>query len=135
MIRRHHLRAASVGAVLAAAVANPAAAFLARNDLVVEPAGDGSTFAVPYRGKSAVQDFWCAAGDYVLRGLNMPRSTRIYRVSEPPRRSGEGITFSLDPARSASRTGLAILGGGDGASLSIAHAQLLCDRGRLFDVF
>lgn len=114
--------------VLAACAAlAPAAAsadFLAENRLIVVP-GPGSTFSVPFRGESGASAFWCAAGDYVIRGLNLPRGTRIYRTSEPPRRSGEGIAFSLAPAGAASSTGLATFGTTN--SLSASHAQFLCE--------
>ncbi len=112
-------------AVAALAFAAPAHAFLAANDLVVRPAG-GSDFTVPYRGKSGASDFWCAAGDYVIRDLHLPPNTHIWRTSEPPRRSGEGIDFSLSPDRAASNSGLALFGG-DGRSLTAAHAQSFCD--------
>ena len=79
---------------LVAAFALPAQAFMATNDLIVEPASDGS-FHVPYRGLNGASDFWCAAGDYVIRSLHMSPDTRIFRLSSPPRRAGQGITFSL----------------------------------------
>lgn len=111
------------------ALAAPAQAFIAKNSLVVSPSGDGS-FTVPYRGLSGASDFWCAAGDYVVRGLNMPSDTRIYRLSSPPRRAGQGITFSLSP-EGAKRTGLALLGGG--RSVSAAHARQLCKPPRIIE--
>jgi hypothetical protein len=54
---------------------------------------------------------------------------RIWRLSEPPRRSGEGIRFSMSPEGRASRSGLAILGPDD-ASLSVAMAQQMCEVSR-----
>ncbi|MEQ9039980.1 MAG: hypothetical protein RIE24_16645 [Silicimonas sp.] len=113
--------AAALCATLALAL--PANAFMARNSLVVEPRADG-TFEVPYRGLSGASDFWCAAGDYVFRELGLPPETRIFRVSGPPRRSGQGITFSLSP-EGATKTGLFILG--DNRSVSAAHARQLCE--------
>lgn len=114
-------------AALLLALAAPAQAFIARNGLVVEPA-PGGTFEVPYRGLSGVSDFWCAAGDYVVRDLGMPADTRIFRVSSPPRRAGQGITFSLSP-EGAKKTGLLLLG--DGRGVSAAHARQMCDTPRL----
>ena len=84
----------SVLAVLTLALATPASAFVASNGLIVERQGE-STFTVPFRGLSGDSDFWCAAGDYVIRDLGLSSSTRIYRLNSPPRRSGQGITFSL----------------------------------------
>jgi hypothetical protein len=106
-------------AVLALAV--PADAYVAENRLVVEPTGP-SSFTVPYRGLAGASDFWCAAGDYVIASLGLPPTTRIWRTSAPPRRSGQGISFALTP-EGAAETGLAILGGN---SLTAAHAEALC---------
>ena len=100
-----------------------APAWIAQNGLVVEPSG-GSDFAVPYRGKSGARDFWCAAGDYVIRELDQPPGTRIYRTSSPPRRSGQGIRFSLS-TEGATRPGLFMIFGE--TSVSAAHARSLCD--------
>lgn len=102
----------------------PAAAYLASNDLVVEPQGDA--FFIPYRGKSGAPAFWCAAGEYAQKKLHLSPTTTLYRTSEPPRRSGQGIGFSLDPRQSATSTGLVVLGA-KGGGLSIAHARSLCD--------
>lgn len=113
---------------LAASLASPAGAFVARNGLIVEPAGAGD-FSVPWRGKSGPAEFWCAAADYADRALHVLPGTKIYRASEPPRRSGEGIRFTLDAARAASATGLVGFGA-DGAGLSVGHAQAFCEMRR-----
>lgn len=112
-------------AALAASLALPAQAFRAENDHMVVPQ-DGNTFLVPYRGESGAPAFWCAASDYARRGLGASNDTRIYRVSEPPRRSGQGVVFSLDPTKAASKSGLLILGQDD-ASQSVFGASLLCE--------
>lgn len=101
-----------------------APAWIAQNGLVVEPSGD-SDFSVPYRGKSGARDFWCAAGDYVIRELRRPPGTRIYRTSSPPRRSGQGIRFSLSP-EGAKKPGLLIIG--DGRGVTAGHARNFCQE-------
>lgn len=106
------------------ALALPAQAYMAQNTLVVKPVG-GDRFEVPFRGLSGAGHFWCAAGDYVVVGLGLPTSTRIYRVSSPPRRSGQGVTFSLSP-EGATATGIITLFG-DRKSLSAANARHYCD--------
>ena len=63
------LRSAAA-AFLFLATAVPSHAFMAKNDLVVVALG-ADTFEVPYRGLSGASDFWCAAGDYVVRELNL----------------------------------------------------------------
>ena len=110
--------------LLALLPAAPAAAYLADNGLVVEPIGKGE-FHVPYRGYSRLGEFWCAAGDYGVRVLHLPPGQLIYRASEPPRRSGEGIRFTLDPEAAASTTGFTTYGG-QGAGMTARAAQSHC---------
>ncbi|WP_347310649.1 hypothetical protein [Defluviimonas sp. SAOS-178_SWC] len=114
--------------LLAFGLATPASAFTAQNGLIVRPEGPDA-FTVPWRGKSGPADFWCAAGDYAIRKLHLSPTTLIYRASEPPRRSGEGIRFTLRGEEAASSTGLAILGA-KGAGLTVGHAQAFCEMVR-----
>ena len=103
-----------------------ASAWIANNGLVVEPSPGG--FTVPYRGLSGAREFWCAAGDYVVEKLGLPPDTVIYRTSSPPRRSGQGISFSLSP-EGAKRPGIFLLSGGPG--VTAGHARHLCDLFRI----
>ncbi|MDA9865108.1 hypothetical protein N9C96_00350 [bacterium] len=107
--------------------AGTASAWIAKNDLIVKSTGENS-FEVAYRGRVGASDFWCAAGDYVYRSLNLASNTRIYRTSAPPRRAGQGITFSLAPV-GATRTGLIQFGNQRGVSVS--HARTLCETNEL----
>ena len=118
-----------LGAAVAIAVTatTHANAFLAENTLIVRAMGS-DTFEVPYRGLNGPGDFWCAAGDYVIRELELPPNTRIYRTSSPPRRAGQGMTFSLS-ATGAKKTGLVRLN--RDRSVTAAHARGLCDVPRL----
>ena len=107
-----------------------AQAFIASNGLLVEDAAGGD-FRVPYRGLSAASDFWCAAGDYVVRDLGLPPDTRVFRTSSPPRRGGDGMTFSLSPSN-AKKSGLGLFSNSRG--LTAAHARQLCnDRRNILD--
>ncbi len=115
---------------LGVSIATQASAFIAENKLVVRATG-AQSFEVPYRGLSGVSDFWCAAGDYVIRELRLPGTTKIYRTSSPPRRSGQGITFSLS-AEGAKKTGLVRLDSGRGVTAS--HARHLCQQRFLFEL-
>ncbi len=115
----------SLTAAILIATAPPA---LAASRLPVERVNE-TTFDVLYRGESFEEDFWCAAGEYAARKLEARSTTRIYRISPPPRRSGQGIRFSLDPAGSASSTGLNTVGG-SGGSLSVASAKNQCEVAR-----
>ena len=113
-------------ALLAALLlATPAGAFTAQNGFIVNAEG-ADAFTVPWRGKSGAADFWCAAGDYAIRRLHLAPTTMVWRASEPPRRAGEPIAFTLRADQAASSTGLVVLGA-EGAGLSAAGAQSLCD--------
>ena len=124
------LRYVLLAAALVAAA--PAHAFISSNRMRVDATGP-VTFSVTARGgKYGAIDFWCAAGEYAWQRLRAPNNARIYRLSEPPRRSGEAIVFSLDPTGKASRTGLAVIGTDDG-SLSVASARTQCAAVRGLD--
>lgn len=111
------------GLIAVLAMATPAEAYLARNGMVVEPAGGGS-FEVPWTGQSGAPAFWCAAGDYVTRRLGLSGATRIYRYDAPGRSRGAGIRFGLDP-RGAQPTGLVGIFRDRGVLAS--HARQLCE--------
>ena len=105
--------------------ASPVLGFTAQNELRIEPTAEG--FAVNWHGgRAGATDFWCAAGDYAVRGLNLAPATIIYRTSEPPRRSGQPMHFSLNPARAASSSGVAVLGADD-AGFTVGAAQAFCE--------
>jgi hypothetical protein len=108
-----------------AAPADSRTEYIARNGLVVI-AETSRTFNVPFRGLSGDSEFWCAVGDFVQRGLGMPGGTLIFRLSEPPRRQGQGIRFSLDPEGAASRTGLLMISNNPPGAASAALAFGLC---------
>jgi hypothetical protein len=75
-------------------------------------------------------DFWCAAGAYANSRLNAASTARIYRISPPPRRAGQGVTFSMNPAGAANSTGLATIGGSSDGSMSVASARQQCQVSR-----
>jgi hypothetical protein len=113
-------RALIATALLTAA---PAHAYLAQNDLRVE--GRGAQFEVlasPGMGPSRA---WCAAGDYAVVILGLPSTTPLWRMSEPPRKAGEGIVFGLGPEGAARTSGLFQFGEND-ASLTAGAARNLC---------
>lgn len=117
------LRSTFLSALLTAGfMAGPALAFQAQNSFTVRQI-DSQRFEVRSRGGLGNSDAWCAAGDFVIRGLRLPPSTQVWRISEPPRRSGQGIVFSLSSQGAASTTGLV---GSSGASVSASHGQSLC---------
>jgi hypothetical protein len=123
------LRSRLLPLLLAAGLAaTPAAAWQSTNNFTVRQL-DQNRFEVLSRGGLGNSDAWCAAGDFVIRALRLPRNTQIWRISEPPRRSGQSIVFSLSADGAASSTGLAGFGGG--ASVSANHGQNICESLRL----
>ena len=111
--------------ILALLAATPAAAFQSQNNMHVTPDGP-SGFEVSYRGgRAGVSDFWCAAGDYVVRGLNRPGDTKIYRTTSVPRRAGEDMRFSLSP-EGAKPTGILTLIGQTN-NVTAARARFMCE--------
>jgi hypothetical protein len=123
------LRARLIPLLLVAGLAaTPAAAFQARNGFTVRQL-DQTRFEVLSRGGLGNSDAWCAAGDFVIRSLRLSGNTQIWRISEPPRRSGQSIVFSLSSQGAASSTGLASFGGG--SSVSARHGQNICESLRL----
>ena len=112
-----------LAALVLATIPTTSFGWIATNGLIVEKSPGG--FAVPYRGLSGPRDFWCAAGDYVIRELNLPADTLIFRTSSPPRRAGEGITFSLS-AENAKKPGLLLLSGSRG--ITAAYARDFCQQ-------
>jgi hypothetical protein len=118
------LRSRFLPLLLAAGLAaSPAAAWQSQNSFTVRQL-DSNRFEVLSRGGLGASDAWCAAGDFVIRGRGLSRNTQIWRISEPPRRSGQSIVFSLSSDGAASSTGLASFGGG--ASISAGHGQNIC---------
>ncbi len=123
------LTLALVGSLAAAVPAqSQQGSFLASNGLRVvgEPGGE---IRVIFRSAYGDADYWCAAGEFAGIAQRQPNGTRLYRLSEPPRRSGQGISFSTDPTGAASRTGLSTFGRNAQAnSISVGHARGLCTR-------
>ena len=118
-------RSLAVVALSLGASGADASSFRAINGFAVE-AVSATAFHVPYSRDSEARQFWCAAADYAEKRLRLPPATRIYRASEPPRRSGEGITFTLDPEKAASSTGT-LKFGGPKAAYRLSHARLFCN--------
>lgn len=100
----------------------PATAFTAQNGMWAEQISP-TEIAVEYRGRRDATDYWCAAGDYARRVLELPGKTRLWRASPKPREAGGGIIFTLDPANKAEGSGPSQFGAGpkDG-SVSVAMA-------------
>lgn len=112
--------------LLLSLIASPALAFTARNGVEVQGSADQINVE-PSAGQAAPES-WCAAGDFVIRGLGLSGTTLVYRLSPPPRRGGEGVTFSLSPEGTSERTGLLHIGT-HGNAVTAAHAQMLCRSG------
>ncbi|MES2666532.1 MAG: hypothetical protein V4712_10560 [Pseudomonadota bacterium] len=103
--------------ILALLTATPALAYLSPAGLTVTRTS-ASDFTVNYSANARLSDYWCAAGLYATQALDLPDSTRVYRLSPPPRGAGQGISFTLDAARSAGVTGITTFGGPQDGSMS-----------------
>lgn len=99
-----------------------AAAFTAQNGMRAAQVGPAE-IAVAHEVRRDDTEYWCAAGDFAQRVLGQPGKTRIWRATPKPRRAGEGIVFTLDPAKKAEGAGLSQFGSGprDG-SISVGMA-------------
>ena len=117
------------GAFALALIATPADAFIARNGMRAAQSGP-SQITVAWSSGRSDTDYWCAAGDFAQRVLDLPVGTRLWRATPKPRGAGEGIVFTLDPADQAEGAGLSQFGKGprDGA-MSLGQAVTLhCQR-------
>ena len=103
-------------------IASPAAAFIAKNDLRVS-AGAAGTIEVDYGRAASTTDFWCAAGDFAARALGAEPTDRLYRISQAPRRSGEGMSFSLSQPDTA--LPISFLASQTG-EMTVSHAKSYC---------
>lgn len=75
------------------------------------------------RNRAIPTDFWCAAGDYAVRVMGLAPKTRLWRATPASARVGDGVLFTLDPAKKAEGAGLSEHGSGprDG-SMSLGMA-------------
>lgn len=103
-----------LGAVLVtvgALVAGPAQAYYALNGFRIEASGADQMVVYP-RGGLTYMDGWCAAGDYAIALLNLPPATKIWLISEPPRKARQTLTFSFSAEGAATINGLNVIGDG-----------------------
>ncbi len=116
--------------------ASPALAFTAKNGMRVQPV-DAATFLVDFPSPDAETQYLCAAGDYVMRALGQSARTPIYRASPSPRKQGQGITFTLDPARKTEMALFTSFGRekGDGGIAAGTARDTYCTIVRLFRDF
>ena len=114
-------------ALILTLISSPAMAFQARNTVSVSGTADQITVAAS-AGQGPAQS-WCAAGDFAIRALGLPNATLIYRVTPPPRRSGETVVFSTQAGGASEKTGLIVFGD-QADAISAGFAQSLCIVGR-----
>ncbi len=88
-----------------------AAAFTAQNGMTAVQTGPAE-ITVIHEVRRGDTDYWCAAGDFAQHALGLPGNTRIWRASPKPRGAGDGIVFTLDPAKAAPGAGLSQFGSG-----------------------
>jgi hypothetical protein len=108
--------------------------FVARNDLLVYPMPDG-TFEVQARAGTAGPQYFCAAGDYAWRRLNVPVASRVVVVRpdgpSTTNPGGRGMVFKVVPqgAASSEDQGWTVSMRRAGENHSVAMARALCRNG------
>lgn len=122
MLARTALLAAALGLSLIPATAS---AYVAQNGYVVKSDDAGGVMVMP-KGRLGVADAWCAAGDFTIRVLSMPGTTRIWRITPVPRTKGEPMHFSFSPEGAETDTGMLTVGGPQDGSMSATLAQQIC---------
>lgn len=80
-------------------------------------------FTVGYFAGASLSNYWCAAAKHVTNTMGLPGKTRVYRLSPPPPRAGQGISFTLDASRSAGDTGISTFGGAQDGGFSAGSAR------------
>ncbi len=95
--------------------------YRASNSLMVQSA-NGTDITVPYTPRALDNAYWCAAADYIVIAQGRSAKTRLFRATPQPRKQGQGIGFTTDPARAVADSGLSVFGGPDG-TVSAGHAR------------
>ena len=115
--------------------------FVARNDLLVYPMPDG-TFEVQARAGTAGPQYFCAAGDYAWRRLNVPVASRVVVVRpdgpSTTNPGGRGMVFKVVPqgAATSEDQGWTVSMRRAGENHSVAMSRALCRNGSVsFGIF
>lgn len=100
----------------------PASAFTAINGMKVHQLSP-TEIGVDLDVRRSGTQYWCAAGDFAKRALGLSGKTRMWSATPTPRRAGQGMIFTLDPAKKAEGSGPTQFGSGpkDG-SVSVGMA-------------
>ena len=117
------------------ALAFPAPALANPYRLTVTQTGP-KDFTVTYKANAKPTDYWCAAGLYAARTLGLGDLARVYRMSPPHQHVGQGVSFTLDPARSVGTTGITTFGGKqDGGMYAGSAVAEFCYDWHIMDDF
>lgn len=121
-------------AIAALTVATPSIAkdFRAPNNMRVAATGD-ATFTVSGRAKHGARSYWCAAGDYARRKLNLSLAARLYVADAISGNTGP-VGFSASPTGLEPRrfTSLSKTLRNPGAYISVGQAQTFCAENQIF---
>jgi len=129
-MRRHLTLIGALSVAMVTLAPGAGMAWQAENRLEVNALSDGS-FEVVGKPGSSPADYWCAAGDYVLRVQGITGTRRIY-VTRPrgpsqttTRKSAVQFSLSL-PAGIRAHDGVFLTVRRAGANLSVAVATNYC---------
>lgn len=121
-------------AILILTLPLPAAAFTAQNGMEAVRTSP-TDITVAYDPGREGTDYWCAAGDFVQRGLNLMGNTKLWQASPDTRPSGAGMVFTLSETRKHPDAGLSHFGSGpdDGSITAGMAAGSFCHVRRFYD--
>lgn len=113
----------------------PAHAFVAENNLRVNPLPQAGTFEVINQPGAGPREFWCAAADYARMSLGARGNARIHILNGPAQsqtRAGEkAVSFTMvgdHPGRRPGQNGNYSLSLSEaGFNISVAHGQSFCN--------
>lgn len=122
-------------------LAQPAAAFVAENNLRVNPLPTAGTFEVVAEPGSGPREYWCAAAHYTRQALGVAPNSRIFVLDGPrasvTRPGSRAVAFTLRGPAEGRRPGqdgnYALSVSEPGFNISGAHAAHLCPSRGLRD--
>ncbi len=111
-------------------LAAPAQAFIAENQVEVQPAGAGAFAVIDTKGIGPMEA-WCAAASYAQTVLGAAAADRIYLMDGRDKGSRQPMVFTMTPSPDLKAAGkgkqtLSVSVTRDGYNLTVSHAIQFC---------
>lgn len=124
--------AVATGLTAASTASAAGGKYTARNSMrIVGDASDPGRFDILQRAGNGGADYWCAAGEYVIRGRGLDPATRIFLVQPLGKgrlgRNSIGFTITPDTSLVSSGNGATMSMKRVGQNWSAAHAYGQCE--------